>query len=171
MSWVIILFVLALIISPVMWLKPSPRQQRVARLRNEVIKAGIEVKLETPPLHPAPKAMPAYRWRYPQERPGPTFVLVRDSESGDSLKACHAGWRWRTEPLRPLPEAARACLFRLLERLPQDALVLESGEHALTLWWHESQGPERFLSYQEDFLLLRDGLAGRPDRPRPLRQD
>ncbi|MBF8223677.1 preprotein translocase subunit YajC [Halomonas sp. 328] len=170
MSWVIILFVLALIVSPVMWLKPSPRQKRVAGLRDAVIKAGIEVKLETPPLHPAPKAMPAYRWRYPQERPGPTFVLVRDSEAGTSLKPCHAGWRWRTEPLRPLPEAAQERLFHLLERLPQDALVLESNEHALTLWWYESQGPERFLSYQDAFLGLRDGLAGRPDRPRARHQ-
>ncbi|GAA0568836.1 preprotein translocase subunit YajC [Halomonas salifodinae] len=167
MTWLIILLALALVVSPVMWLKPSPRQKRVAGLRNAVIKAGVEVKLEVPPLHDVKTSMPAYRWRYPQERPGPTFVLVRDSESGESLKPCHAGWRWRTEPLRPLPEAARERLFALLERLPQDALVLESNEQALTLWWYESQNTERFLGYRDDFLFLRDQLAGRPDRPRP----
>jgi hypothetical protein len=165
MVWALILVVLLLMISPVMWLKPSPRQRRIAPLRNAALKAGVAVKLEKPPLHGINTAMPSYRWRYPQERPGPRFVLVRDSDASEALKPCMAGWRWRIEPLRPLPAAAREPLEALLMRLPQDALVIESSEPAITLWWWESQGAERFLTYVDDFRRLRDALAGRADRP------
>ncbi|MCG6659201.1 preprotein translocase subunit YajC [Halomonas campisalis] len=171
MVWLLILFVLLLMVSPVLWLKPSPRQRRIAPLRSAAIKAGVQVKLESPPLHGISTAMPGYRWSYPQDAPGPRFVLVRDSEASDALKAFIPGWRWRIEPLRPLPEAARKPLEALLIRLPQDALVIESREHGITLWWWESQGAERFLTYVDDFRQLRDALAGRADRhegPRPF---
>lgn len=171
MTWLFILLVLMLVISPVMWLKPSPRQRRIAALRNAAIKTGLSIKLEAPPLHGVKVAMPAYRWRYPQDRPGPDFVLVRDEQASAALRPFIHGWRWRREPLRPLPEALETRFKGLLERLPQDAMVVESNRHALTLWWWESQDFPRFSTYLEDFLALRDGLAGRPDRPegsRPL---
>ncbi|WP_254275278.1 preprotein translocase subunit YajC [Halomonas sp. 3H] len=165
MAWFFILFALMLVISPVMWLKPSPRQRRIADLRSQVMRAGVSVKLESPPLHGIKTAMPVYRWHYPQERPGPDFLLVRDSHAADALKPFAHGWRWRHEPLRPLPAPLETRLRSLLGRLPQDALVVESGARALGLWWHESQGFERVSTYLEDFQALRDGLAGRPDDP------
>nr|WP_240457697.1 hypothetical protein [Halomonas socia] len=62
MNWLLIAFIVALIVSPVMWLKPSPKQKRVARLREHARKAGVRVKLAAPPLHAAGKQMPSYRW-------------------------------------------------------------------------------------------------------------
>lgn len=165
MVWVVIVAVLLLMVSPVMWLKPSNRQRRIAPLRTAAAKAGVKVVLEKPPLHGIETAMPGYRWSYPADAPGPRFVLVRASEASDVLKPCVADWRWRIEPLRPLPDAAREPLEALLMRLPQDALVVESSEFALTLWWWESQNAQRFLTYVEDFRRLRTALAGRADRP------
>ncbi len=163
MTWLFILFAVLLVASPVMWLKPSPRQRRIGSLRNDARRAGVAIKQEKPPLHGVQTAMPAYRWRYSQERPGPDFVLVRDDHASSALKPFVHGWRWRREPLRPLPEALEARLRSLLERLPQDALVVESHRHNLTLWWWESQDFARFSTYLEDFMALRDGLAGRSD--------
>ncbi|NIC07336.1 preprotein translocase subunit YajC [Billgrantia bachuensis] len=166
MVWLVILAALLLVISPVMWLRPSPRQRRIIPLRNAAAKAGVKVVLEKPPLHGIETAMPGYRWSYPAAAPGPRFLLVRASEASDVLKPCIADWRWRIEPLRPLPQAAREPLEALLTRLPQDALVVESNEFAVTLWWWESQTAERFLTYLEDFHQLRDALAGRTDQRR-----
>lgn len=165
MTWLIILFAVMLAISPVLWLKPSPRQRRVARLRDAAVRAGVVVRLESPPLHEARGVMPAYRWPYPPRRPGPDFVLVRDAHAAAELKPFGHGWRWRVEPLRPLGEAAEAHLEALATRLPQDALVLESRPASLTLWWWESQDFDRFATYLDDFTALRDDLAGRPDQP------
>lgn len=165
MAWLIILFILMLMISPVMWIRPSPRQRRVAALRSAAMKEGISVKLERPPLHDETGVMPVYRWPFPPLEPGPDFVLVRESLGGEALKPYGHGWRWRIEPLRPLTDKARSRLEALLTRLPQDALVVESSPSALTLWWWESQDAARFSTYLEDFAALRDELRGCPDRP------
>ncbi|ERS88961.1 hypothetical protein [Halomonas sp. PBN3] len=165
MIWLYILLAMLLVISPVMWLKPSPRQKRVAALRQAAMQHGVKVTLKRPPLHDDKVPMPAYRWHYPVQRPGPDFTLVRETHAAAALKPFTHDWRWRTEPLRPLPEPLAARLKALLERLPQDALVVESDPRALTLWWGESQGFARFSTYLPDFEALRDGLAGRPDDP------
>lgn len=164
MVWVIIVAVLLLMVSPVMWLKPSARQRRVAPLRSAAMKAGVKVVLEKPPLHGIETAMPGYRWSYPSDALGPRFVLVRSAEASEVLKPFVADWRWRIEPLRALPPAAHEPLEALLTRLPQDALVVESSETGITLWWWESQTAERFLTYVEDFRKLRDALAGHADQ-------
>ncbi|MFI8749326.1 preprotein translocase subunit YajC [Vreelandella lionensis] len=165
MEWLIIVSILMFVIAPVMWLKPSPRQKRQMALRVSAAQHGVAVKVAKPPLHHFRGTMPAYRWHYPQQAPGPDFVLVRDSNASDALEPFHAGWRWRIAPLRPLPETARVHLQTLLERLPQDALVLESNAHALTLWWWESQTAERFITYLADIEPLKAALSGLSDRP------
>ncbi|MCH4813098.1 preprotein translocase subunit YajC [Vreelandella neptunia] len=165
MDWLIIVFILMLVIAPVMWLKPSPRQKRQQGLRSQISKQGVTIKLEKPPLHHFRGTMPSYRWHYSQEGPGPDFLLVRDSNASDALAPYYAGWRWRIAPLRPLPESAEIPLKALLERLPQDALVLQSTPHALTLWWWESQTAERFATYLPEFQQLLDALKGHADRP------
>ncbi|RBI65778.1 preprotein translocase subunit YajC [Vreelandella sulfidaeris] len=171
MEWLIIVLILMFVIAPVMWLKPSPRQKRHAALRSQTSKQGVSIKLEKPPLHNFKGTMPAYRWHYPQEGPGPDFLLVRDSNASEALAPFHAGWRWRIAPLRPLPDDAAIPLKALLERLPQDALVVQSTPYALTLWWWESQTAERFATYLPDFQQLRNSLQGRADQPvnQPLR--
>ncbi|MBA2779969.1 preprotein translocase subunit YajC [Billgrantia kenyensis] len=164
MVWLVIIAAILLMIAPVMWLKPSARQRRIAPLRNAAAKAGIKVVTEKPPLHGISTPMPGYRWAYPADAPGPRFLLVRASEASAVLKPCAADWRWRIEPLRSLPEAAWLPLEALLTRLPQDALVVESNEYAITLWWWESQTAERFLTYVDDFRQLRNALAGHADQ-------
>ena len=158
MEWLLIIIVLMFVLAPVMWLKPHPRQQRQTALRNSARKQNVEVKMAVPPLHHAKQVMPGYQWRYPQKAPGPDFLLVRESHASDALTPYHAGWRWRIAPLRAWPEQADIILKTLLERLPQDALVLESSESALTLWWWESQDAERFSTYINDFVMLRNCL-------------
>ncbi|WP_083002741.1 preprotein translocase subunit YajC [Halomonas sp. GT] len=170
MEWLIIIFILMFVIAPVMWLKPSPQQKRQMALRLSAQKQGVTIKMEKPPLHHFRGTMPAYRWYFSQQQPGPDFVLVRESNASEALELYHAGWRWRIAPLRPLPEMASVSLKALLERLPQDALVIESNSTALTLWWWESQAAERFSTYGEDFQVLKEALGGLSDRPaaRPL---
>jgi len=163
MEWLIIVFIMLFVIAPVMWLKPSPRQKRQQALRSQIAKQGVSIKLEKPPLHHFRGTMPAYRWHYPQNGPGPDFLLVRDSNASEALTPYHAGWRWRIAPLRPLPDAATKALKSLLERLPQDALVVQSTSYEMTLWWWESQTAERFATYLPEFHQLMTALTGHAD--------
>lgn len=167
MEWLIIVMILMFVVTPVMWLKPSPKQRRLMALRESAKKHGVNVKMEKPPLHHFKGSMPAYRWHYPQDEPGPTFVLVREECASAALEPYHAGWRWRVAPLRPMSSDATQPFESLLERLPQDAMVIESTPQALTLWWWESQSAERFSSYINDFKHLKVALSGLPDQPLP----
>lgn len=165
MVWLLIIAIVGLVFAPVMWLKPSPAQRRMGRLRTAARQADVTVRLESPPLHGVGGPMAAYRWSYPQQHPGPDFVLVREEAASAALKPFREGWRWRVEPLRPLPDEALARLEKALAVLPRDALVLESGDHALTLWWGESLAVEALSPLLARLTALRDALSGRPDRP------
>ncbi|MFG6159966.1 preprotein translocase subunit YajC [Halomonas sp. 1390] len=165
MVWLLIIAIVALVFAPVMWLKPSPSQRRMGKLRTAARQADVTVRLEAPPLHGSRGPMAAYRWSYPQQQPGPDFVLVREEAASASLKPFREGWRWRVEPLRALPAEAVERLEEALVSLPGDALVLESGSHALTLWWGESLSVEALSPLLARLTALRDALSGRPDRP------
>lgn len=168
MVWLIIVLVMGLMLSPMMWLRPSPQQQRMKRLREAAIQAGIKVRLGDSPLHEGGQ-MASYRWMYPGEYPGPRFVMVREAVASDALKPFMDGWRWRIEPLRPLPGEVVTRLEATLGALPDDAKVVESSRDALTLWWEESLGVEAFGAHQEAITTLHGHLAGRPDEPAPRR--
>ncbi|MDN6296529.1 MAG: preprotein translocase subunit YajC [Halomonas sp.] len=165
MEWLIIGFIVLMVISPVVWLKPSPRQQRHTQLRAMARHKGVEVLRQEVPLHLIKEKMPAYRLRYPGEHPGPDFVLVRDGFASAALVRYTEGWRFRVAPLRPLPEAAQRQLQELITLLPDDVLMVQSSEVALTLWWWESGTAEHFAPCVEAAALLRDTLSGYADRP------
>lgn len=170
MGWLIMVAAVLMVISPVMWLKPSPRQRRQSRLREMARQRGVEIARREAPLHLVREKMPAYRLRYPDERPGPDFVLVRDSVASAALDRYCPGWRFRIEPLRPLPASAQQMLEALVAKLPDDVLVVQSSAAALTLWWWESATADGFAPCVKDAAALRDALSGYADRPedRPL---
>jgi len=55
MGWIIAVFVIALVLGPVMYLKPSTKENRLAALRLAARKAGLTVKLDSiPTFDPEP---------------------------------------------------------------------------------------------------------------------
>lgn len=157
--WLVILFTMLAIVSPVLWLRPSRHDQRLGRLRQQAGQAGIEVKFAKPPLHSQPGGMISYRWAYARDRSGPVFLLVRDAYASEVLKPFMAGWRWRIEPLRPLASDTQRLLQQALAQLPEDALVVESDRRYLTLWWSESLDETRFVPCQEALTAVHGALV------------
>ena len=124
--WLVTLFAMLAILSPVMWLRPSRRDRRLGELRQQARQKGVGVKFAKPPLHSPPPGLVSYRWSYSQSRPGAYFVLVREEHASEALKPLSAEcreWRWRIEPLRPLPASLAARLEEELARLPEDAVA------------------------------------------------
>ena len=161
--WLVTVLAMLAILSPVLMLRPSRRDQRLGVLRQHARQAGIVVKIAKPPLHDPPGGLVSYRWRYPQTSPGPVFVLVRDEYASAALKPFDTAWRWRIEPLRPLSHEAATALARLVSSLPGDALVVESERGALTLWWRESLDVEAFEACAKLMGEVRDALASPHD--------
>ncbi|MGC3875157.1 preprotein translocase subunit YajC [Halomonas sp. GXIMD04776] len=160
--WLVMLVAMLAILSPMMWLRPSRRDRRLGQLREHARKAGVTVKFGKPPLHHPPAGLVSYRWLYSQDGPGPYFVLVREEYASDMLKPVaedRKEWRWRIEPLRPFSEKVRDDLEQMLEKLPEDALVLESERRYLTLWWGESQSAEVFDTTHTALVAMCEALG------------
>ncbi|WP_051234015.1 hypothetical protein [Halomonas halocynthiae] len=163
MTWLVIAGIMAMLVAPLMWLKPSPRQKRLVALRAEARRLGIEVKLETSPAHQAKELVAAYRWLYPVQRPGPDFMLVSPYLASPALKTFSDGWCWRTEPLRPLPDTAQRLLNSLPEHLGDSVLAIGSSRSVLTLWWEETLSAPELSAFVEPLTELRDALENCPD--------
>ncbi|MHB0777428.1 preprotein translocase subunit YajC [Halomonas sp. WWR20] len=158
--FLIILFTMLAILSPVLWLRPSRRESRLGALRQTAKAQGISISFEKPPLANASGGVVAYRWHYPQGTPGSDFTVVRDAYASERLESVTPDWRWRQAPLPSLEASRRDTLEAVLNALPEDALVLESGRNALTLWWEESREPEDASRMFTELQALVTTLAG-----------
>ena len=49
MSWMLILFAIAIVLSPIMWFKQSPHQKNLAETRSAARSLGIQVNLHRRP--------------------------------------------------------------------------------------------------------------------------
>ncbi|GAB2784980.1 hypothetical protein GCM10027040_08870 [Halomonas shantousis] len=158
--FLIILFAMLVMLSPVLWLRPSRRESRLGTVRQEAKARGTEVRFENPPLANAPGGVVAYRWYYPQATPGAKFVAVRNAVASEQLETFTSGWRWRQAPLPPIDSRRRKAVAATLDDLPEDALLLESSSRSLTLWWGESLEPEAAGAMITQMQALMTLLAG-----------
>jgi hypothetical protein len=136
----IVIFIALAVFGSVYMLKPSPRQQRLAELRLEAIKLGLQVKLETfktdskkmgvrddvtatryERFNPAVKSQ-ALRW-----------CIVR--QAGWEQEGLAEGWSWNSIAQRPDPEKMSA----LLSTVGDDVQVIEVYDNRASLMTIESK--------------------------------
>ncbi len=142
-GWVWILLGAVLVLAPLSWLKPSPRHQRLVRLREVARQLGIKVAL-TPLKLDEQVRIPgvAYRWlRAPDAPPLPGYYcwLKADLPQAAGLTECVPGWRQLNGRDHPLPEAQQLDFWAWVESLPQDVFALEWGSASFVIWWREGQ--------------------------------
>lgn len=139
-SWlpiVIILFAVILVIGPVMWLKPSSRDKKLAGLRQRAASSGLKVQIQPLPESQGAGNAAVYfsQWRNPRRlQSGWALELQRMSHElnfdGD--------WDWRKK--REAPEAAKPSLKELIAMLPTDATAIFANDAGLGVQWHERSG-------------------------------
>lgn len=159
MTWLLIVFILALIVGPILILLPSPRQKEQMAFRAEAKARGITVELctvEDPhpnpesylsatgkPLDPVIKCI-AYRiarkrplhWRR-TPRISWTLIRTQDAHSAD----LPGGWEWN-EPADELPENLTQALAKELPRLPEDVITVAESNYIVSVNWREKGGSD-----------------------------
>jgi hypothetical protein len=137
---VIVVFIVLAVFGSVYMLKPSPRQQRLAELRLEAIKLGLQVKLETfktdskkmgvrdditatrfQRFNPAIKSQ-ALRW-----------CIVR--QAGWEQEGLAEDWSWNSVEQQPNLEK----LSELLSRVGDDVQMIEVYDNRASLMTIESK--------------------------------
>lgn len=152
MTWLIFIFAGLVIFGSVYWLKPSPRDTRLANLRLDAIKLGLQVRQQTFKVDAAKTGIR-------DDIAGTSYTLMRalshSDKQTDSLKyrlVGQSGWEtdglsdglaWHDWPAMGLEretpawhqanQAVADRVLPLLEALQDDLLLLEVFENRVTL--------------------------------------
>ena len=155
-----LLVAVLLILSPMVWLRPSRGESNRGQMRRHVKANGGELNFTKAPLAMPNVALTGYRLRYPGTKPGSDFTLIRNDVASEALEAATDQWRWRQAPLPSLDAERLQALKQWLDGLPADALIVESSQHTMCIWWQEAMSFERFQQDWASWLAMRDTLAG-----------
>jgi hypothetical protein len=158
MSWPIVLIMLlvfAMLVGPVMMLKPSRRQQQLAALRQEAAQLGLSVELETV----GGRNLAAYQAQWPREDEqkfsGEGWALEKAEYAHEIHFDGH--WQWRGSNVAPAP--LHDLLHEALRSLPANIHTIEATRLGLRCAWTETGG-SRELRLIAEWLKLHARIFG-----------
>ncbi len=149
-----------LVLSPLSWMKPSPRQKRLILLREQARGLGIKVTLTPLVLkNGEPIQGVAYRWLRPPEAPVmPGYLcLLRTSreEAVGRTQLWMEGWVLVQGSKSFLTQLQLEAFNAWLAELPDNVFAVEWGSATLAVWWDErTQEPELLELWNRQVLNL-----------------
>jgi len=184
MTWIIITLVVALILGPIMYLVPTPKDKRLSALRLAARKAGLVVKISSlPKLDPQafervtaggkalePKiACTAYELPMPQGLSGfGEFSLLRlPPEPTVSINEVLPGWSLQPNSTAWVAYMASqesvATLTKSLASLPPDSVGFSVNARYVACYWQERATVEdtRIAEIQSALSVIADDLVAR----------
>lgn len=133
MAFVLILLAVALVIGPVLWMKPSQGQARQARIRLKARALGLDVRLtELPQTHRAAV-------RREDVRQGVVYrSVVYDPRTVIALnhRLIRDADQWEAEGDK-LPPALQGVLDQVSANLPASVVAIELGPQGPGVYWRE----------------------------------
>lgn len=141
MSYFLIFFIIAVVLSPLAWLKSTPAQARMTTFRQRASALGLKVALCPPPDSAEDEKRPgAVKYYIPFKADDKaelraifgTWILLRDERRG--WESLWGGWRWfRKEARESLQSAIGACV----SELPAPVYAIQADGNALGVYLHE----------------------------------
>ena len=145
MEYIWVLVVLALVLSPIIGLKSSPRQKKLENLRRCAAAEGLHVKIaRRPDARDDERDLDSVSYLLPWGGSAPEalrpWVLTHNNRRG--MEAEWPNWRWFQGPA---PRPAFGALEQLLPQLPEGVTGIVVGRQGLAIHWLE-QGEEADVS-------------------------
>jgi hypothetical protein len=142
--WFVIMMLLAvaLVLGPVMMMRPDPIQKNKEQMRAIAYSKGIRFTIKKLPqqlseLEP-PAPIPVYFFA-PSKTSGDTdWILLRTSYEHGAHFMGH--WAWQKQPRATAAE--ETILVNYLPRLPESVLGVSSGGQGVCVYWRETGGIE-----------------------------
>ena len=172
MGWLIAIFVVALVIGPLMYLKPTNKEKRISALRLAARSAGLNVKLSSVPvLDPEPtervtaggefkqpeKACVAYQKTFSGDSAVPLDVLILRIPNSPTVPFDLAveGWALTSgiETWQNVDKKVHDVVKKVLDQAPEFCIGLGVDARFLSCYWYENgseDGPE--VAQIRDFL-------------------
>ncbi|MDM3870333.1 hypothetical protein QSV34_03085 [Porticoccus sp. W117] len=158
MEYIWVIVVLALVLSPIIGLKSSPRQKKLETLRRCASAAGLHVKIaRRPDARDDERDLDSVSYLLPWGGNTPEglrpWVLTHNNRRG--MEAQWPNWRWFEGPAQP---GIGSTLEQLLPGLPDGVTGLVVSRQGLAIHWLE-QGEEADVAALVDALkTLRQAL-------------
>ena len=147
MAWLIMMLVVAAILSPVMWLKQSPRQKNKSILRDAARKRSLQVSLDRRPDardDETSLTVVCYKLYCGDNCSADTWVLHRHS---------HRGWESEWEPWRWFENQASSLwdpiLTNIVHDLPAGVTAVMSKDNYVGMVWDEIGGLDQLQIIDE----------------------
>jgi len=152
--WIIIAVIMIVAFGPLLWLMPTPRERRLATLRQQAYQQGMRVEMRRLPRQNVPaedRVSPGGRGRdlsrecaaYVHPLPRrlrmlPAWRLLR----GERGLPAVAGWVFEhgRKPQHPRLELALDAVADILQDLPEDVVALECEPQNVAGYWLEGPG-------------------------------
>lgn len=157
MFYVIVALIIGLVISPVLYLKPSPRQKQQMRLRTKAIELGLQVKLSPLPGSDAIKkeraqsSMMSYRFMRPRSD---ATVLTHHYQAGRSITD-DSDWVFYQNQTKA-PVMLGEAVLPLLSRFPDGVIAVESMQGFVAAYWDEAGGEERLETIFDTLKVIHE---------------
>ena len=152
LTWLIIGLILFAAFGPLVWLVPSKRDRRLAKMRSRARALGIQVELtRLPDVAAQPSARvsagglrrepmvscAAYRLALPRSaRAAPQWRLLRGAESNGPL----SGWQWDSPSVGDAQYWER--VGAIIAAFPPDTLACGAQPTEVACWWRENTTAE-----------------------------
>jgi hypothetical protein len=153
LSYLIILLVAAMVVGPVFWIMPSPRQKRQVKLRQRAMSLGLQVKISDLPQ--------THRSQVRRESPiqGVLYRRLWDTkvEKLPELQLClktDAGYEWTGSS----DTLVRSLFESVLSSADMKLLALEYSPAGVAGYWHEKGSEEAVDSIFATLDQLREQL-------------
>ncbi|SHE50539.1 hypothetical protein SAMN04487965_0036 [Microbulbifer donghaiensis] len=161
---IIILFAVALVLGPVMWLKPNQRDRRLAKLRGSAAKSGMPVQMLKLPAALGEGTAAVYYNRWGDSRRLQLgWVLELQRMEHDM----HFAGRWDWRKGRAAPQPAWEPLRQLLDQLPRDACAIVANENGFGIQWQETGGDSAFSRLEATLNEFRPRIEEAIRQPKP----
>ncbi|MEM1433553.1 MAG: hypothetical protein AAGG11_05820 [Pseudomonadota bacterium] len=162
MTWIAIIGLIIIVgFGPLMWLRPTNKDRRLAALRSKARSIGFSMSVKSlPRLDPAPEErvsaggkpreatqlLAVYEWLMARRLPAMEGFRILRGPAADALSrpavAVSSGWYF--DPEQTFPPAGWATLAPSLEAhlaaLPGDVAALALEPRQIALYWQESAG-------------------------------
>ncbi|WP_323844060.1 hypothetical protein [Microbulbifer magnicolonia] len=161
---IIILFAVALVLGPVMWMKPSQRDRRLADLRGRAAKSGMVVQMKALPAALGKGTAAVYYSRWADSR---RLQLGWILELQRVEHEMHFAGRWDWRNGRAAPQPAWEPLRQMLDQLPKDACAISAHHIGLGVQWQEGGGDGAFQALENALGEFRPTIEEAIRQPKP----
>ena len=153
MHWLVICVVFAIVLSPLMWFKQSPRQARIAELRRAAFEKNIMVSLHRrPDARDNEKALDCVCYKIPVKdlEASSNWVLHRYSQRGWESKWTQ--WKWVSGEADLNWDGL---LSKIISRLPAGATAIMKDSEGFGVIWDESAGDSELTEILNGLRMLK----------------